>query len=140
LCDRPQLISNIKPLLRNHVTFTDSSAQSEFEIANLFKEYILRQNAIYDRYKATAIKTAENGATFSFSWYEDNYHEVYCNRIELSVDWHVFHRPSGGVPASYAISLMIDEWLRSNSRFENIKWYAAKSWAKSIAQWQTTPI
>ena len=140
VCDQQQFVRGIAPLLRNHVTFTDSRSQSEEEIATLLKDYILSRNSVYDRYRATPIKTAQEGATFSFYWYENNYHEVWCNELSQAGDWHVFHSPTAGEPASYGISQTIDEWLRSDQRFTNLKWFSNQAWKKSQTDWQETPI
>lgn len=140
VCDERQLVRGIRPLLRNHVTFSNSLIQAEYEIASSFREYILSQNATYDRFRATPIKSVQQDATFSFCWYENNYHNVWCNRVELSGDWHVFHSPTDGVASTHSISLMIDEWLKSSGRFTNIKWFTDKSWEKSLNGWQATPI
>ena len=40
---------------------------------------------------------------------------------------------------SRGVSLMIDEWLRSDKKLANIKWYTNTSWNKSF-EWQETPI
>jgi hypothetical protein len=75
-CDHKTLIQGIKPLLRNHVTFECAQIQSESEIANQFKEYVLNQNTEYLRYRVSRITSDNSGVTFSFSWYEDNYYSV----------------------------------------------------------------
>ncbi len=139
-CDHKTLIQGIKPLLRNHVTFECTQIQSELETANQFKEYVLKQNTEYLRYKVSKITSGNLGVTFSFSWYEDNYYPVWFKRIELKDTWHIFHSLEYEELGSRSISLMIDEWLRSNKNFTAIKWLSNRAWNQSLAEWQETPI
>lgn len=130
-CDQQHLVRGVTSLLRNHVTFADSLASSELEIIAVFKEYILSQNAVYDRYKTTSIKTDQKGATFSFCWYKNDYYQIWGNKIESSGDLSIYHSPTVE-PASRSISVMIDEWLKSDNRFTNIKWFSHKAREKSL--------
>lgn len=139
-CDKRHLVRGITPLLRNHVTFEYPQIQSELELADQFKKYILSQNAVYDRYKASKITRDKSGVTFSFCWYENKYYAVWFNRIELANTWHIFHSPEHEDLGSKSVSLMIDEWLKSNKNFTIIKWYTHRVWKKFLSEWQETPI
>jgi hypothetical protein len=138
-CDQKHLIQQIKPLLRNHTTFEYPEIQSELEIANQFREYVLMQSTEYLHYKASKITSNKSGVTFAFSWYEENYYSVWFNRIQLLNTWHIFHSPNDEKIGSRGISVTIDEWLRSNKTVANIKWYTDTAWNKSF-EWQETPI
>ena len=138
-CDNKYLIREIKPLLRNHTTFEYPEIQSELEIANQFKEFILRKSTEYLHYKATKITSDKSGVTFALSWYEDNYYSVWFNRIGASDTWHIFHSPDYEKIGSRELSLMIDEWISSNKKLANIKWFTNTGWNKS-SEWQETPI
>jgi hypothetical protein len=137
-CDQKHLIQEIKPLLRNHTTFEYPEIQSELEIANQFREFILSQSTEYLHYKVSKIISDKLRAAFSFSWYEENYYSVWFSRFESTKTWHIFHSPDDEKIVSRDISLTIDEWLRSNKTVANIKWYTNTAWNKSF-QWQDTP-
>ncbi len=139
-CDNKALVRAITPLLRNHVTFECSETLSETEIAGRFKEYILSQNAVSNRYKASKITKDKSGATFSFCWYENDYYPVWFNRIESSSVWHIFHSPEYERLGSRSISLLIDEWLGDCEIFKAVKWRTNRAWNESLIEWQKTPI
>ena len=140
-CDEQQLVHKIKPLLRNHVTFEYSQIQTESELANELKDYILSKNAEYDRYKVSRTKTDKLGTTFSFSWYENNYHSIWFSRTESANVWHIFHSLENEVLGSKSISLLIDEWLKSVDKFSAVKWQTNREWKSFLpANWEITPI
>jgi hypothetical protein len=92
-CDQKHLIREIKPLLRNHVTFECLDTPTELQIADRFKEFLLAQNTEYVRYKIGEIRNDEFGLNFSYSWDEENYYSVWFNRMESANAWHIFHSP-----------------------------------------------
>jgi hypothetical protein len=139
-CDQKHLIQEIKPLLRNHVTFECPQLQSQLEVADQFKKYILGQNNEYVRYKVSKISLHKSSATFSFSWYEDNYYSVWFNRTEPENTWHIFHSLDCEKMGSRGVSLQIDEWLRGSEDVRNIKWYSNKAWNNFLIEWLETPI
>lgn len=139
-CDQKHLTQKIKPILRNHVTFKCPQIQSELEIANQYKEYVLSQNTEYLHYKTSKIASGKSGAIFSFSWYENNYYSVGFNWIELTDTWHIGHSTDYEKVGSRSVSLTIDDWLRSNEKVTNIKWYTNTAWNKSLIEWLETPI
>ena len=138
-CDEQETIQQIKPLLRNYVSFECSEIKSVWELAQQAKDYILNQNTEYTHYKVSKIRTDKSGITFSFSWFENNYHSVWFNRIESINVWYIFHSPEYEELGSRAISLHFDEWLRSDKKFTQIGWFTGKTWNKSLAEWQSTP-
>ena len=137
-CDQKHLIQGINPLLRNHATFEYPEIQSELEIANQFREFVLNRSTEYLNYKASKITSGKSGVSFAFSWYEDNYYSVWFKRIGASETWHIFHSPDYEKVGSKGISLIINEWLRSNKKVNNIKWFTNTAWTKSF-EWQETP-
>lgn len=136
--DRKHLVQGIEPLFRNHVIFVNPQIQSELEIARQFKKYILSQSD--GRLKVTKIKTDKSGVSFSYSWYEKNYHAVWFNRINFKDTWHIFHSTDYEKAGSKAVSLQIDEWLRTTKEVAHIKWCTNTSWNKSLTEWQDTPL
>jgi hypothetical protein len=139
-CDRQHLIQEIKPLLRNHVTFECLERQTELEIANQFKQFLVEQNTQHVHHKISKITKDESGHTFSYSWHEENYYPVWFNRNESINAWHIFHSPDYEKTGSRGVSMQIDEWLRSNEKAFNIKWYGSKAWNDFLPEWRATPI
>jgi hypothetical protein len=134
-CDEQQKIQKIKPLLRNHVTFECAEIKSVKELARQLKNYILAQNNEYIQHKVSNIKTDNLGFTFSFSWYEDKFYPIWFNKIEPTNTWYIFHSLEYEEIGSRAISLQIDDWIRSNKNITNIKWLTNKA----FREWQSTP-
>jgi hypothetical protein len=139
-CDQEHLVQEIKPVLRNHVTFECLDARTESRIAGQFKDFLLNQNTEYVHYKISKTTENELGLTFSYSWFEDNYYAVWFNRIESADAWHIFHSPEYEKMGSRGVSMKIDEWLRSDEKMFNIKWYSNKAWNNFFLEWQETPI
>ncbi len=139
-CDEQNIVQRIAPLLRNYVTFEQSKIQSVRQLAQHAQTYILSQNADYNRFKVSKIKTDKSGDTFSFSWYQDKFYPIWFNRIESKNTWYIFHSPEYEDIASRGISLQLDEWLRNDKKFTNIRWFTNKAWNKFLNEWQATPI
>lgn len=138
-CDNKYLVQKIEPLLRNHVTFECLQFKSVLEIAEHFKEHLLKENSEYVRHKFTKIIKDDLGITFSYSWYEENYYRIWFNKIESTNAWHVFHSIYYIKAGSQGISLQIDEWLRKNEKVSDIKWFTNTAWKKS-SDWLETPL
>lgn len=138
-CDQKHLVQQIRPLTRNHTIFEFPEIQSAVELANRFREYILRQSTEHLRYQASRIVTDQLGITFAFSWYEGKYYSVWFSSTHLLNTWHIFHSPNQQNIAGRGISVMIDDWLRSSNTVAGIKWYTDAAWNKSD-EWQGTPI
>jgi hypothetical protein len=138
-CDEQKIIQKIKPLLRNHVVFECAEIKSVNELAQQIKDYILALSNEYIKWKVSRIKTDNLGVTFSFSWYEDKFYSLWFNKIESINTWYIFHSLEYEEIGSRAISLLIDDWIRSNKNSTNVKWLANKNWNKSLTEWQATP-
>jgi hypothetical protein len=146
LCDKP-LPAGTRPGLglRNHVTFvakssTEGSEQlivpTLHEIATLFKTYFTGQGS---RFTATEAKEEDQGITFFCSWSDEQHAltvtsgEPDTNRILISHS----RTPKSG---STALSLMLDDWLRSDGRYKSIRWYTLQDWLAGQSKWQGTPV
>ncbi len=137
ICDHP-LPTNAVPVLREHVTFKSALADEAW-IAIAFKEYLLGENSEHERYKVTHPKRHGRVVTIGFSWYKDNYHELQIGPGESLTDrWLISHSETWEV-ASVGVSLMIDDWLRSDPRFSDFRWYTSNAWNTGINDWQERP-
>jgi hypothetical protein len=139
-CDQKHLVQEIKPLLRNHVTFERPKIKSQLELAGQLKEYVSSQSTEHLHYRVSEISRDSLGFTFSFCWFENNYYPVWFNWLETQESWHIFHSIDYEKAGSRAVSLMIDEWLRTDKTVSNIKWYSNAAWDNFLIQWQETPI
>lgn len=138
-CDEKEFIKKIKPILRNYVAFECSEIKSARELAQQAKDYILSQNNEYIQHKVSKIKPDKSGVTFSFSWYENKFYPLWFNKIDSINTWYIFHSPEYEEIGSRAISLQIDEWLRSDKKFTDIKWFTSRTWNRSLTEWQSNP-
>lgn len=137
-CDNIHLVKKIEPLLRNHVTFKCSEFKSALEIAEQFKERILKENSEYVHNKFRNFTEDGSGISFEWSWYQENYYRIWFNKTESKNVWHVFHSIDFEREASRGITIRIDEWLRKNEKVSGIKWFTKSDWKKS-SEWLETP-
>lgn len=137
-CDYP-LPATSGPILRNHVTFASAFADEPWHVAAALREYILSLNSEYVKYEVTHLERDGNVVAFAYSWFEDHYYTINVERGErLTSRWLVHH--SGIWEAgSVGVSLMIDDWLRSDPRFSNFRWYTSEAWDEAGDDWQERP-
>ena len=128
-----------EPILRNHVTFAATFTDEALHIATAFRDYILSQNSEYVKFKVTHPKRKGKGVAFAFSWFEDHFYTVNVEREEPQTSrWLVHHSPIWEV-GSVGVTLMIDDWLRSDTRFSDFRWYASDVWDRARDVWQERP-
>ena len=137
-CDNKHLVQNIKPLLINHVTFECPQFESAVEVAEQFKENILKENSEYIQHKFSNYTEDELGISYNYNWYQENYCRIWFNKIESANVWHVFHSIDYEKEHSRGITIRIDEWLRANEKVSGIKWFTNPAWKKS-SDWLETP-
>jgi hypothetical protein len=141
LCDEAPPAS-IRAIFRNHVTFDTSSTKVESvtpqELALAFQEYLRSLNRDWLSYEFTPIVLEGATAGFSFSWYERIVHTIEFRAILLpECRWLVRHSPTEQA-GSRAISNDLDDWLKHDARFCNVRWYTAEKW-NDLKEWQDTP-
>lgn len=136
-CDHPLPIST--PLLRNHVTFAASFADDAWHVATALRDNILSQNSDCVRFHVTPLKRHGEVVAFAYSWFEDHYYAVNIERGEpLTSRWLVHHSPIWEA-GSVSVSLMIDDWLRSDTRCSDFRWYTSDVWDRARDDWQERP-
>ena len=137
-CDHPLPTASVA-ILRNHVTFATTVAGEAWHVATVLKEYILSQNSEYVRFQVTHLKHHGEVVAFAYSWFEDHYYTINVQRGEpLTSRWLVHHSPIWEV-GSVGVSLMIDDWLRSDPRFSDFRWYDSQAWDRAGDDWQERP-
>lgn len=125
-------------VLRNHVTCTAQFATRARDVAAALREHILGLNSEYARYKVTPLEDEGEAVKFTYTWYEDDYHPLRVGPargeggrwlIRNSADWGA---------ASVSITLMLDDWLRGDTRFGSVRWYTADDWGRG-GPWRERP-
>lgn len=137
-CDLP-LPTNAVPILRNHVTFESDSAIDVWEVAMSFRNYIVSENSEHVRFKIVGPKRQGKVVRIDYAWYEDRYYTVNIERGELATDRWLVHHSQVWEAGSVSVSLMIDDWLRSDARFSDFRWYASDGWNVVGGDWQERP-
>lgn len=133
-CD-VSLLATSTPILRNHVTFAAPFADDPWEVGLALRHFILSQNS---EDEVTPAERAGNVVTFAWSWYEDHYHTLNVGRGENRDRFLVHHSPVWE-PGSVSLSLEIDDWLRSDSRFSDVRWFTSDEWQRAGDEWQERP-
>lgn len=137
VCDHP--LTTASPILRNHVTFAATFADEAWDVATALRDYILSQDSEYVKHKVTRPKRKGKVVAFAFSWFEDHYYSVYVEREEPQTSrWLVHHSPVWEV-GSVGVTMMIDDWLRSDTRFSDFRWYTSDVWDGARDVWQERP-
>ncbi len=146
LCDQA-IPLEVRPLLRNHVTFSVGGAgpiageilQPEIvQVAGAFSTHIQHKRVRF-RYTVTPLQVEHTMVTFALSWgYEA--HEMTITAGEASTNRLLISHSPTSKDGSQAVSLILDDWLRSDPRFTAIRWYTAQAWHNTEADWQETPV
>jgi hypothetical protein len=131
--------ATIQLVFRNVVTFDAASSQAKSmtpaNLARTFQEYSLRQGPPL---RFTPTVEDNLAAEFSFAWFEDNFHPIEFRSINLpDCRWLIQHSPVEKL-GSRSVSYQLDDWLKNDDRFCNIRWYSQDQWHGS-RQWQETP-
>ncbi len=127
-------VPNIKPISRDHVTFDSVISKDklllDMDLATEFRRYLRGQESEYVKHKFTPNRSDGEKTSFSYSWYEDNFHPVEFSFIgESERRWLVVTD----------VSLVIHDWLVAEDRFCDIRWYTEEHW-KTSKEWQETPL
>jgi hypothetical protein len=132
--------ASVRPVFRNHVTFYSAQVEATTprDLAVAFQEYLRSLNRHWLSYEFKPI--VEEGATaaFSFSWYQSNFHPIEFSTVLMPhCRWLVRHSPNEKA-GSRGVSNHVDDWLKSDSRFCQIRWYSEEQW-NGPKDWQETP-
>lgn len=136
-CDSPSP-NELEPVLRNHVTFATTLTDPD-DVALSFREFILTQDAERKTSQVTQPKRKGELVTIAYSWCEDNFYTLIVGSGEASTNRVlVQHSPIWEI-GSIGLSLMIDDWLRSDDRFSDLRWYTSEAWDRGGEEWQEKP-
>lgn len=141
LCDIAPL-ADIQPVFRNYVTFdaahSPADSMTPRDLAFAFQEHLRSLNQDWLSYQFTPLVEDGPTAAFSYSWFENNFHPIEFRSINLlERRWLVWHSPLEKA-GSRGVSNQLDDWLKNDTRFWNIRWYTEKQW-NSSKEWQETP-
>jgi hypothetical protein len=140
LCDQP-VSPSAHYILRNHVTF-DVSAATLFtlqECAHRFRDAFLKQGDRYTSYTATEIETHAESLVFACGW-SSQLMEVRFSAGEAGTTRLLISHSPKPEPGSQSLSFTIDDWLNSDPRVSDIRWYSFESWHSTNPDWQDTPL
>lgn len=131
LSDTP--IEGIKPVSRNYVTFDAVDAADKLlsneQLARSFQRFMRSWDDEYLTHKFTKITSDGETTAFSVAWYKDNFHRLEFKFLgEAEARWLIVSD----------ILASIHDWLVSENRFCNIRWYTLDQWQNS-KEWQETP-
>jgi hypothetical protein len=146
LCDTP-VPPGLKPTLWNHVTLEANLTESDKStvrrcvlLARSFSSFLSSENTEYIQHKVTPLLLERDGVSLAFSWFKDNFHRLTFTTGEAGTSrWLVSHSPTERL-GSTAVSLTLDDWLRSDERFHSVRWHTTESWNNGTGEWQETPI
>ena len=124
---------DLRPVLRNQATFAlnEADAVTPERLAEQFQDYLLKAGP--NRNRVTPVVVDDNSASFSFAWYEDQFHRViFCPADERDSCWLVRHEGNLGV------SDWLHEWLAEDRAVVGIRWFADTDRSRS-KPWRATP-
>ena len=132
-CDHP--LPGVGVVLRNVVTFAiqDSKAlpSDAAVLLDEFSEYV-RERLRLLRVRTKPIERRAEEASFALAWFEDQFHPITLPPIDSSSQMLILHHGNLG------LSELLDDWLRSTTRFAEIRWYAEDAWTRA-GEWQSRP-
>jgi hypothetical protein len=121
--------TRVRPVLRNHVSVSARAAGTRsWDSAAVLEHFRSWIGARKPDYRTTDVRETGTCAVFSFTWYEDNFHEVVAEpRGDTVGQWLIHH--SGNL----AVSETLDEWLRSTDVFAEGRWYTEREWRRGAS-------
>ncbi|MBX3242960.1 MAG: ferredoxin [Acidobacteria bacterium] len=126
-------VSGIKQVLRNHVTFDAVDPIDKLlldkDLAIDFQNYLRSRTNEYLTYKFTKTVTDGEKTSFSYSWYEDNFHKI---------EFHFLGLPECRWLIVSDTFFTVYDWLVDDGRFCNQRWYTKEQWNTS-KEWQDIP-
>lgn len=117
LCDEA-LPRGAVEVCRNHVVFTAKPADEPWTPRRLLE----RLAVFATRWRATAITDDGTTATFSMSWYKDNYHRFEALASKRPGEWLIRHHGPMG------LGFTVHDWLTQDWFFESIRWQTEAEW------------
>ena len=138
VCDLALLRAST-PILRNHVTFKAAFANDPWEVGLTLRHYILSNNPENVNFKVTPLERQADVVRFAYSWYEDRFYTLNVMRGEPATDRFLVHHSPTWEVGSVAVSLEVDDWLRSDPRCSNFRWYTSDAWRRAGDDWQERP-
>ena len=138
VCDVEKIVGTVAPIVRNRVTFTNTSITASRELAVEFYRHLQKESSKSESTKLGKIKEAGGALTFTYSWYKDERYPLWFEPI--GSEWHIFHGKREASDAKRFISVMIDEWLKSDPRFSDIRWFDDHGWNGTRTEWSPTAI
>lgn len=134
LCDSQT--AAVKPVFRNHVTFEclkDANSSAE-KFAIELRRFLVENASDHLEYKFKPLSITSECVALHYSWYEDNFHTINFATSKNSNMWHIFQSAEEKLGSRSAF-MTVDEWLKNDSRFHNLRWYSESNWQKSTG-WQ----
>lgn len=132
LCDSPTR-RRYQPVLRDHVTFENAPPANltVLQLATGFQDF-LRASRM-PKYDVRPIHVNDNVASFTFSWIREEQHRVIFTGIpNFGRGWLVRHK------GNLAVSDLLHDWITSDRRFSNARWYSTASF-RGDKIWNDTP-
>lgn len=128
------LVVGIKPILRDHVTFDAVNAVDKLllnrDLATDFQDYLRSVESVRGtRHKFTKVLSNGEKTSFSFSWFENNFHHI---------EFHFLGLPECRWLVVSDATFSVYDWLVDDGRFFNQRWYTNQQW-NTKKEWQDTP-
>jgi len=122
---------NARRVDRDRVTFTvrDVGKASAEGLAGEFERHLeaMNQKSGLQRYNMSP--RGSGIAEVNFSWFDGVFHAVELQALKVEPHFMAIVKTSALHPATQGAARLVDDWLGSSDRYENLRWY-------SLAQWQ----
>src|SRR5436190_543086 len=80
LCDTPPP-RDIQPAVRDHVSFEAREAMTPAQVAQAFQDWLRAKSNEFISYRFSRIIATDVAASFSYAWFEDNFHHVEIDHV-----------------------------------------------------------
>ncbi len=123
--------NGIKPLVRDHVSFNAADPRdnlmSENDLATAFQQFVRSWESTSAKF--TQLHSNGERVHLSYAWFEKDFHRV---ELEFIGNDHARWLIVSDTP------FHVYDWLASDARFCNIRWYTQEEW-NTRGTWQETP-
>ena len=131
LCDKAPPADAV-PLTRSHVTFQPADKARFANIVELVENFVLHFRMRYEgrpsgfEAEATLVVASSNHASAKIGWMNATYHTVEFTEVE-DHGWLAITLPCDA-RAGIGLSRVVDQWLRGDSLFKDVRWFSAEQW------------
>ncbi|MFN3650537.1 MAG: ferredoxin [Armatimonadota bacterium] len=126
-------------VLRNHVSFEAPPGMDLESLAERLRGRLAANLKRYSGFQLTPVTQEGPELRFSVAWFQGQFRPYWIGPGELGTHRTLIRHSPAAMPGSVSMTLELDEWLKSEPAFREIRWYTADQWKRQSDDWQPLP-